>query len=38
MDGLFEAYIEAEHNLSKWCEREAFLQGLSIGKKLAATQ
>lgn len=38
MDGLFEAYIEAEHNLSRWCERESFWQGLSIGKKLVATQ
>ena len=38
MDELFEAYIEAEHNLSKWCEKDAFAKGIAIGKKLAAAQ
>lgn len=38
MDELFEKYIEAEHDLLKWCEKDAFAKGISIGKKLAATQ
>ena len=38
MDELFEAYIEAEHNLSKWCEKDAFAKGIAIGKKLRVAQ
>ena len=38
MDELFEKYIEAEHDWSKGCEKDAFAKGISIGKKLAATQ
>ena len=38
MDKLFEKYIEAEHDLSKWCEKDAFAKGIAIGKKLVATQ